>query len=376
MKVLITGGAGFIGTHLRNLLVAEGHQVKILDNLLPQVHGDAPSTDFGDCEFVRGDVRDVGAVSDALKGVEIVYHLAAETGVGQSQYEIERYISTNTLGTAVVLQAAVSADVKQIIITSSRAVYGEGVHLCSTCGTSFVPKSRFQKDLDEGNWEILCPSCGNVSLNQPMHEDDPVSPISIYGLTKLQQEQIANQVSETYNVPVTSLRLFNVFGPGQSLSNPYVGVLGTFFRRIKSGNEIDIYEDGQMRRDFVYVGDVVDALNAAAGNEKAFNATFNVGSGSAVTLEQAGLEMFRLMNVEPQLKFSGKYRLGDLHHAVASVQKLRDALGYTPSTAFSAGLEQFVAWAQKDTSGDADIDLKAEALLKERNLLRQAQRKG
>jgi Nucleoside-diphosphate-sugar epimerases len=374
MKILITGGAGFIGTHLRTQLVNEGHSVRIFDNLLPQVHGEVPAIDFGDCDFILGDVRDAESMSKAVKGIDIVYHLAAETGVGQSQYEIGRYISTNTLGTAVVLDASAQAGVKQVIITSSRAVYGEGLHICSRCSHRFVPTSRRFENLDEGNWEVLCPLCGQIALFQPMKEGDPVQPISVYGLTKVQQEQIAEQVSRVHNIKVTNLRLFNVFGPGQSLSNPYVGVLGTFFRRIKSGDDIDLYEDGQMRRDFVYVGDVVNALQLTKDTEHAFNKTINVGTGNGPTLEEAGREMFRLLGVEPKIRFSGKYRLGDIHHAVADTELIERALNYRPGTTFPEGLKSFVSWALEETFCGNEIDTAAESQLWERNLLRQAQK--
>jgi dTDP-L-rhamnose 4-epimerase len=374
MNILITGGAGFIGSHLRKKLVQNGHKVRILDNLLPQVHGDKPDVDFADVEFALGDVRNPQAVHSAIADMDIVYHLAAETGVGQSQYEIQRYISTNTLGTAVVLEAAINARVKQIIITSSRAVYGEGVHRCRSCKSSFVPRSRSQYDLDQGNWEIKCPDCGAETTAQLMKEDDPNSPISIYGLTKVQQEQIAFQVRLVHPMPVTNLRLFNVFGPGQSLNNPYVGVLGTFFRRISAGQDIDVYEDGQMQRDFVFVDDVAEALMLSAGNERVFDRTINVGSGIAVTLEEAGREMFSVLGSEPKINFSGKYRLGDIHHAVGDIGLLKELLGYVPSTSFSNGLDKFVEWAKKQNRADFRIDQHAENLLKENNLLRQASR--
>jgi dTDP-L-rhamnose 4-epimerase len=375
MKILITGGAGFIGSRLAKQMKENGHQVRILDNLLPQVHGENPSLDLSAYEFIRGDLRDLEIVSKSVKDIEVVYHLAAETGVGQSQYEIERYIATNTLGTAVVLQAAVNSGVKQFIVTSSRAVYGEGVHICGNCGNNFVPTSRLGENLDLGNWEVMCVLCGSPTEAQLMSEENATVPTSIYGLTKLQQEQIAKQVRLAYPLSITILRLFNVFGPGQSLSNPYVGVLGTFFRRITAGGEIDIYEDGKMRRDFVYVDDVVETLIRVGGNEKAFDHTINVGNGDVITLEQAGREMFKILNVEPRMNFSGKYRLGDVHHAVADTTVIKETLNYRPPTSFTDGLRQYVAWALSENRGEeANIDSGAEDELKEKNLLRQAQR--
>ncbi|HEY8558962.1 MAG TPA: NAD-dependent epimerase/dehydratase family protein [Pyrinomonadaceae bacterium] len=375
MNILITGGAGFIGTHLRKKLTAENHSVRILDNLLPQVHGENPALDFSGCEFIEGDVRDAETAAKAVAGMDVVYHLAAETGVGQSQYEIERYVSTNTHGTAVVLQAANSASVRQVIISSSRAVYGEGVHICGGCAKNFVPDSRKQEDLDAGRWEVYCPDCGQEAAAQPMRENDPSKPISVYGLTKLQQEQLAEQVRRAYRLPITNLRFFNVYGPGQSLTNPYVGVLGTFFRQISAGRGIDVYEDGQMRRDFVYIDDIVEALRLSLANEKTFDRTINVGNGESVTLQQAGEEVFRALGVEPRMNFSGKYRLGDIHHAVGDTRYIESVLGYLPPTKFADGLREFVRWAQTKNYADAaNIDSIAEKQLAERNLLRRAGR--
>ena len=372
MNILITGGAGFIGTHLRKKLAGGGHRVVIFDNLLAQVHGENPPARFDDCdEFIRGDVRDIDAVRGATKGADVVFHLAAETGVGQSQYEIERYVSTNTLGTAAVLQAAAEEKVKQVVITSSRAVYGEGLHKCPNCKVEYVPEPRAQADLDAGRWEVFCPTCGGECEALLMEESAPPMPTSVYGLTKLQQEQLARQVGQIYGLPVTLLRPFNVFGPGQSLGNPYVGVLGTFFRRIMSGGGIDIYEDGQMRRDFVYVGDVVEVLNSVAGNEAAFNKTLNVGTGAVVTLEAAGAAVFDVLGREPQMSFSGKYRLGDIHHAVGDMRLLGDTLGFVPRVSFADGLKRYLDWAQENDADFANIDAAAERQLAEKNLLRQ-----
>lgn len=372
MNILITGGAGFIGTHLRKKMAASGHSVRLFDNLLEQVHGEHPPTEFDGCEFIKGDVRDIEAVRRASKDIDIVYHLAAETGVGQSQYEIERYVSTNTLGTAVALQAAAEEGVKQFVITSSRAVYGEGLHVCPNCNLSYVPAPRTQENLDKGRWEVFCPDCGEIARAQLMEESAPTMPTSVYGLTKLQQEQIARQVGQIYNMPTTLLRLFNVFGPGQSLTNPYVGVLGTFFRRIMSGNAIDIYEDGQMRRDFVFVGDVVEALNLVAGNNAAYDETINVGTGEVVTLQAAGEAVFAVLNREPKSVFSGKYRLGDIHHAVADKSAIKAKLGYAPTTSFSSGLTEYVEWALENDADFLNIDAAAEQQLAAKNLLRQA----
>lgn len=372
MRVLITGGAGFIGSHLARRLQQEGHSVVILDNLLPQVHGDAPQLTLPDCEKVWADVRDKEAVTRAMAGVDVVHHLAAETGVGQSQYEIGRYVHTNTYGTAVVLEAAVATGVRQVTIASSRAVYGEGQHHCSDCDHTFVPIFRHSTDMDAGRWDILCPRCNGSTVPLPMAEDSPPSPTSIYGITKQQQEQLARSVSLTHGLPVTILRFFNVFGPGQSLGNPYVGVLGTFFRRVAAGLPVEVYEDGLMLRDFVFVEDIAEALLLCTGNEKTFGSALNVGSGEAVTLLQMAAEVSRALDRELVINVSGRYRLGDIRHAVADVTRLKKTLGFCARTTFAEGLREYVKWALEQEAGASDAA--AENQLAMHNLLRQGQR--
>ncbi|MDT4898883.1 MAG: dTDP-L-rhamnose 4-epimerase [Acidobacteriota bacterium] len=372
MRILITGGAGFIGSHLARQLLSMGHSVVVFDNLLPQVHGSNPQLALTGCETVWADVRDSKAVAEVMKGIDVVHHLAAETGVGQSQYEIERYVSTNTYGTAVVLEAAAAAQVRQVITASSRAVYGEGQYHCSNCGQTFVAESRSDSEMEAGIWDISCPRCEQLCEPIPMAEDAPLSPISIYGITKLQQEQLARGVSQAHHLPVTILRFFNVFGPGQSLSNPYVGVLGTFFRRARGGLTVEIYEDGQMLRDFVFVNDVVEALQLCTGNQSSFGQTLNVGLGEAVTLSQVAAEMFRALELEPRMTISGRYRLGDIRHAIAKVSNLESVLGFRPQTSFAQGLRLYAKWALENES-DAPDNV-AEEQLVARNLLRQGRR--
>jgi dTDP-L-rhamnose 4-epimerase len=369
-RILITGGAGFIGSRLARELVREGHSVVVLDNLLPQVHGDNPQPDLPDCETIWADVRDREALDRAMKGVEVVHHFAAETGVGQSQYEIARYVSVNTYGTALVLEAAAAAGVRQVVIASSRAVYGEGVFDCAQCETSFAVAGRSSEQMDAAQFDIYCAACGATALPQLMSESTPANPASIYGLTKYQQEQLAGQVSAISDLETTILRFFNVYGPGQSLKNPYVGVLGTFFRQANADRTIEVYEDGKMSRDFVFVGDVVEALRRATNNEAAFGQLLNVGSGEALTLFDIATEMFRALSKEPQIRISGRYRSGDIRHAVASVSRLDQQLGFVPRTTFAEGLPQFVDWALAHQSESAD-ELAAEELAS-RRLLRQA----
>ena len=369
-RILITGGAGFIGSKLAWQLQRDGHTVVVLDNLLPQVHGDHPQPNLPDCETIWADVRDREALTRAMQGVDVVHHLAAETGVGQSQYEIARYVSVNTHGTALVLETAAAAGVRQVVIASSRAVYGEGRFECPKCGKSFAATARSSQQMDEGRFEVYCPECGAPASAALMSETTPVNPISIYGLTKYQQEQLGQQVSAINKLETTTLRLFNVYGPGQSLKNPYVGVLGTFFRRASANETIEVYEDGKMSRDFVFVDDVVEAFRRVTNHEAAFGQVLNVGTGYRLTLLEIAAEMFGALSKEPQIKISGRYRSGDIRHAVADVSRLEQQMGFVPRTSFAEGLQSFVAWAREHNSAGAD-DAAAEELAS-RSLLRQA----
>jgi dTDP-L-rhamnose 4-epimerase len=371
-RVLITGGAGFIGSHLARRLIENGHAVSVLDSLHSQVHGDGAPTNLTGCETIWGDVRDTDAVRRAMRGCEVVYHLAAETGVGQSQYEIGRYVSVNTCGTAIVLEAAVTAGVRHVVIASSRAVYGEGHHVCPSCSLVFGSEGRLDEDIDIGIWNLRCPKCGHQGAPIPMSEQTPVSPLSIYGVTKLQQEQLAQTVSRAHSLPVTILRLFNVFGPGQSLKNPYVGVLGTFFRRALAGSPVEVYEDGLMLRDFVFVSNVVDAFDRCLPDGEINGRILNVGTGQAITMIEVAEQVYHTLGLEPQLKVSGRYRSGDIRHAVADMSISAQALGYKPSTPFADGLRQFIDWALANNSGAGDNAAEQELLT--RNLLRQGGR--
>lgn len=370
-RILVTGGAGFIGTHLVRDLVADGHSVSVLDRMSEQVHGPSPRAPDG-CRFLQGDIRDAATVERAMSGIEIVYHLAAETGVGQSQYQLGEYVSTNTAGTANVLEAALGARVSQVVIASSRAVYGEGRAQCSVCDAAFSLGPRDTRILDQGQWDPPCPRCGATTHPLPMSEGDVPAPTSVYGLTKLHQEQLANVVFRTHGLPVTILRLFNVFGPGQSLHNPYCGVLGTFFRRARAGEAVDLYEDGEMLRDFVFVADVVAALRLVTSDERGRGLTINVGSGTPTSLKDLATTVFETLSRTPQLTWSGRYRVGDIRHAVADVAFAEAAIGFDARTRFQNGVQEYAQWALDSEHPDADIDDAAEKQLSGLKLLRRA----
>jgi dTDP-L-rhamnose 4-epimerase len=372
LRVLVTGGAGFIGRYLTRALLIAGHDVVALDNLHPQVHHPSDDVREPGVELVNGDVRDRGVVGRVMRGVDVVHHLAGETGVGQSQYEIVGYVSTNTLGTATVLQCAIENKVQQVTIASSRAVYGEGRYECPSCRETFVGASRSTADMDRGNWNVRCPRCAAEAEPRATPETAAPSPVSIYGVTKLQQEQLALAVSRARGLPVTILRMFNVFGPGQSLRNPYVGVLGAFFRRIRRDEALDLYEDGAMLRDFVYVDHAVDVFVRSTGNEGVFGETLNVASGESATLSAIAREVAKLMRANPEMNMSGRYRVGDIRHSIADVTRLRAVLDTGPPTHFADGLSNFLTWAQGGAADAHDDD--AEMELAARNLLRTARR--
>lgn len=366
-RILVTGGAGFIGTHLCRRLRAEGHTVVVLDSRIAQVHGDGAPDPEAD-EMIQADIRDAEAVRRAMAGAEVLYHLAAETGVGQSQYEIARYVGTNTFGTAVILQAAIAADVTQVILTSSRAVYGEGAYRCPEGHGRFAGSRRRPEDMDKAIWEVRCPECESPAHPLPMAETDAPAPTSIYGITKLQQEELVHSVSSIYDIPVTILRLFNVFGPGQSLKNPYVGVLGTFFRQALSRCPVELYEDGLMSRDFVFIDDVVHVLEAAIDSEKLYGATLNVGTGSAARLIEVAERLYDCLQMDSDIVVSGRYRIGDIRHAVADTARSEATLVWQASTTLADGLAAYVDWARAHPA-DA-VDDTADAQLASRRLLR------
>lgn len=365
-RILIIGGAGFIGQRLVHRLTADGHEVVVFDCLLPQVHGDVRPV--LPCRAIWADIRDGDALQAAMRRVDVVHHLAAETGVGQSQYEIARYVDVNTRGTALVLETACAAGVHQVVIASSRAVYGEGRYWCPSCEAVRPNLPRDPDDMNAGQFEVRCPACHTTAAAEPTPEEAELAPTSIYGVTKLHQEQLASTVAAAHGLEVTLLRLFNVFGPGQSLRNPYVGVLGTFVRRMQEGRLVELYEDGKMLRDFVFVEDVVDIFRRCTANEKAFGRTWNVGTGAAITLKEVAEGLAAALGTEARTVVSGRYRLGDVRHAVADVSRLRAGLGEAPATTVRQGLEAFVSWAQENPESASD-EL-AEQELASRNLLR------
>ena len=350
MKILVTGGAGFIGSHLVDALLARGHRVRVFDNLAPQVHGDSqriPDYLNRDAEIVVGDIRDRGALKKAIDGVEVIYHHAAAVGVGQSMYQIERYVRANSLGTATLLDIIVNEKtrVEKLILASSMSNYGEGKYLCAWCGVVY-PKLRRIEQLKCRDWEARCPSCDLPLSPLPTDEEKPLFPTSIYATTKRDQEEMFCEIGRAYGISTIILRYFNVYGPRQALSNPYTGVIAIFLNCILGGVFPVIFEDGQQSRDFIHVQDIVQANLLALERYERGIEIFNVGTGVPTNLLQLFQLLHRLLWIENgrAVKPSGRFRAGDIRHCFADISKIRSTLGFAPRVTLKDGIEGLASW--------------------------------
>ncbi|MBN1898911.1 MAG: SDR family NAD(P)-dependent oxidoreductase [Spirochaetes bacterium] len=353
-NVLITGGAGFLGSALTLRLKSKGFRVTVLDNLSRQIHGEGRDSYLygsikGKVKFIKGDIRDPEDCFQALRSQDAVVHMAAETGTGQSMYEVEKYFDVNVNGTAVLLDAIKKkgSRVKKIVLASSRAVYGEGKYKCSRHGVVY-PISRYEQDLGKGDFHIKCPVCHQNVDPELTDENSRIHPVSIYGLTKQIQEQMVEVSGRTMNIPVAILRYQNVYGPGQSLSNPYTGILSIFSTRMKNQNDINIFEDGQESRDFVYLDDAIQATVKAIQKEK-IAGVFNVGSGIATSVLVVAQTLKDIYGSDVKINVSGHYRLGDIRHNLADLKAAKEKLGFVPRYSFKEGIRRFADWvnAQK-----------------------------
>lgn len=353
-KLLITGGAGFIGTHLtRALHVVGTYQVTVLDCLSPQVHGieaqfSREMESMARC--IQGDVTKPEDCRAALEGQEIVVHLAAETGTGQSMYEMARHMRTNVLGTSVLLEECLRERVERFLLTSSRAVYGEGSWRCARCGPVHPPIRERGEDA-AASWDPRCPQCGTaMSECLPTGERETLVPTSVYGVSKVAQEQLVSLAGKTSPIKCNVLRFFNVFGPGQALNNPYTGVLGVFVNRARVGKPLDLYEDGEIIRDFVYVEDVVGSMLVALTSD--YSGPINIGSGQGVTISQLAASILRLTGSDSTLSVTGKMRVGDVRGLVADLSLAKRALQWGPAWKFEDGLRLYVEWALRSPCQD------------------------
>lgn len=344
-KVLITGGAGFIGSHLADELLQAGYEVRVLDNLLAQVHGplDRPPAYLSPhVEFMRGDVRDGDAVGRALQGVRAVFHLAAAVGVGQSMYEMQHYTGVNALGTAVLLESIIGRPVEKLIVASSMSIYGEGLYRDPE-GHLVHLATRSVEQLRQGRWE---PVDGQDRPLEPVPTDESKRPDlwSVYALGKYDQEQMALMIGRTYGFDVTALRLFNVFGTRQALSNPYTGVLAIFASRLLNGKPPLIFEDGLQRRDFVSVHDVAHAARLALEQPAAADHVLNIGSGRSYAIRAVAEKMAQVLDRPFAPIVAGKYRTGDVRHCFADISQAQRLLGYEPQTYLEDGLTELAQW--------------------------------
>lgn len=365
-QILITGGCGFIGRYVTEELLAQGYSVRILDSLIDQVHGDAAAATPDGVELIRADVRDKAAVSEALKGIDGVVHLAAEVGVGQSMYEIARYVGGNDLGTAVLLEAMIDLPIKRIVVASSMSVYGEGLYQTAD-GTHSGSIRRKGADIKAGRWDPVAPD-GSALTPYPTDEQKPVDLASIYALTKYAQEKSVLIFGEAYGVDAVALRLFNVFGPGQALSNPYTGVLANFASRLINGQPPTIFEDGKQKRDFVHVRDVARAFRLALEQKSAAGHVINIGSGNAYAIADIANMLARAMGVpELQPEIMNKARSGDIRNCFADISKARELLGFEPQYRLEDSLDELAEWVREAQAVDRGAEMRRQ--LEERGLV-------
>lgn len=373
MKVLITGGAGFIGSRLAARLAGQNAAVTVLDTLSPQIHGEGADFPAGlkqAAACVRGDVTDRALMSRLLSDAEVLVHLAAETGTGQSMYAVEKYGQVNMQGTAVLLDAIVNdkpAHLKKLIVASSRAIYGEGEYHCAAHGRVF-PHARTVPDMAAGRFEPHCPVCGNAVTPLATTEAAPLAPSSFYGLTKQVQEQMILMFAQTLGLDGFALRYQNVYGPGQSLTNPYTGILAIFSNLVRQGKGLNIFEDGQESRDFVFIDDVVDATAACARGDVHGVMALNVGSGVRTSVLEVAHAIAAYFRASVPIEVTGVFRLGDIRHNFADIGRIAALTGFQPRWSFTDGLDAFLDWAQTYEAADAGFD-RSLAELRERGLM-------
>ena len=371
MNILITGGAGFVGSFLTDKLIDLGHTVRIFDNLEPQVHpgGKAPAYLNPQAEFIQGDVRNYEAFKSALKDIDIVFHEAAAVGVGQSNYDIKRYVDVNVSGTGNLLDILVnnkSLKVKKILTTSSMTAYAEGMYHCPQCGP-VKGELRQEDQLKAHDWQLYCPNCHSPITPISTPETAPQPCNSIYALSKKTQEDMLMLIGKMYQLPTTALRCFNIYGPRQSISNPYTGVTAIFISRLKNNQSPVIYEDGLQSRDFVSVHDVVDALILAMDNPKTNYQVMNIGSGTPTSIKDVAATLSQLMGKNIKLQMNQEFRKNDIRHCFADTTKAQTILGWKPQVSFDQGMKELIGWSL--TQQSKDDFTKAEQELRQKGLL-------
>lgn len=375
-NVLITGGAGFIGSNLALKLISKGYNVTVLDNLSPQIHGDNPQESSplflsikDKVNFILGTVTNKSDWELALKDQDAIIHLAAETGTGQSMYEVQKYVDVNINGTALMLDLLVnnSYPVKKVIVASSRSIYGEGKYISKELGVVY-PTQRTADYMDQKDFEVKYHGSSELEL-VATDEESKIHPSSVYGITKQNQEQMVLTVCSSMGIAGVAFRYQNVYGPGQSLKNPYTGILSIFSTQIKNGNKINIFEDGKESRDFVYIDDVVEATILGLEKEEASNQVFNVGTGIATSVITVADQLVKNYNIDVPITISGNYRLGDIRHNYADLTKIKKYLGFEPKVSFEEGIKEFTQWVntqeiQEDRYQQSINEMKEKGLYK------------
>lgn len=352
-NILITGGAGFIGSNLSLKLIKKGYNVTVLDILSTQIHGDNPEVNselyrsiHGKVRFIKGCVTQKEDWQNAIEGQDAIIHLAAETGTGQSMYEIEKYTKVNIGGTSIMLDILANSNhtIKKIIIASSRSIYGEGKYWSDELNQFVYPNHRTENYMSNGDFEVKYKGVLKELKLVATDEESKIHPSSVYGITKQNQEQMIMTVCPTIGIAPVAFRYQNVYGPGQSLSNPYTGILSIFSTLIKNGKEINIFEDGEESRDFVFIEDVVSATISGLEKEEANGEVFNVGTGEATNVITVANELIKNYGADTKINITGNFRLGDIRHNYADLTKIKRMLGYEPKFDFVTGINLFTKW--------------------------------
>lgn len=366
-NILITGGAGFIGSNLSLKLIEKGYNITIVDSLLPQIHGEQPEISSplyvsikNKVNFIHADVATVDDDFwiDVLKNQDIIVHFAAETGTGQSMYQLNRYNQTNVMGTSKLLQALQNKNhnIQKVVVASSRAVYGEGKYFSESIQQFVYPKHRAEIDMLHGDFECKCPITNQSVTLCATTEDSMIQPNSIYGLNKYEQEKSIEIICSSMDIPFVAFRYQNVYGVGQSLSNPYTGILAVFSNRIRANQSILIFEDGQESRDFVYIDDVVDATILGIESDNANNQVFNVGNGVATSVIDVAQSLIKNFEIEVPIEITGKFRKGDIRHNFADISKIKNLLGFEPKIDFNQGIKKYVDWVKTQVNPENNFE--------------------
>ena len=375
-KILITGGAGFIGSNLVSKLQGKNYKITVIDNLSTQIHGNDPETESNlylsikdKVDFIKGCITDYDLMLKLILDQDIIIHLASETGTGQSMYLIDKYVNINVRGTSIILDilSNYKSNVKKLILSSSRAVYGEGKYLDKNNNNIFFPSTRNTEDLTKGKFDIY--SNNEVAKLVGTDEDSIYNPTSIYGLTKQMQEQLLISFSKNSDINTIILRFQNVYGPGQSLKNPYTGILSIFSTQILNNHAINIFEDGKESRDFIYIDDIINSIILSIDYNKSKFEIFNVGTGIPISVLDISKMLLKEYNIEVPINISGNFRIGDIRHNYANINKIKHFLNFTPKYSFEYGLKQFVKWVitqkvEDDTYNDSILEMKKRGLFK------------